>query len=127
MDKTLEREVIIIIDKKLEEHFPKNSFIEMNMNMETVMRHSKKHGVQIEDNNVIMTSVSTSLSNIEKYLVPHPLNNNKGLVSEFESSQGEIERLKGIIKVHNVYFTLLGIAIAGGGVLTWLVKTIFKT
>lgn len=108
MDAKTKDEIVKIVHAELEKHFPQKDFIELRMNMETVMRHSQKHKKETEDNNVLMTSISNTLTNIEMALVPHKLNDNKGLISEFGDAKVEIEKLKGIIRVHRVYFALLG-------------------
>jgi glycerol kinase len=115
-------EIIKIVSEEIEKHFPKKDFIELKMNMETVMRHSEKHKKEVENNNVIMTSVNTTLKNIELSLIPHNLNDNKGLIKEFSDAQVEIEKLKGVINIHKVYFALLGILIVSGGLVAWLTQ-----
>jgi len=126
MDAKSKAEIVNIVNQEIEKHFPKKDFIEMKMNMETVMRHSEKNKKDLEDNNTIMTSIGHTLEKIEKYLVPHEMNNNKGLIREFGDSQVEIERLKGIINVHRVYFILLGVFIVGSGIIAWIAKPILK-
>jgi len=126
MELKLKAEITALVKKEIEFHFPKKDFIELKMNMETVMRHTEKDKKQREDNEVIMISISNTLHNIEKSLIPHSLNNNKGLISEFADAKIEIERLKGVQKVHRVYFALLGFLIVGSGVIGHYVSPILK-
>lgn len=126
MDLKAKNEIIKIVHAELEKHIPKKDFIELKMNMETVMRHSEKNKVEAENNNVLMLSISSTLQSIEKSLVPHSLNNNKGLISEFSDAKVEIEKLKGVIRVHRVYFALLGALIIGSGVIGYSTKPILK-
>ncbi|MFM9826437.1 hypothetical protein [Flavobacterium sp.] len=126
MEIKLKNEVTALVKKEIEAHFPKKDFIELKMNMETVMRHTAKDKKDREDNAVLMSSISSTLQNIEKSLIPHSLNNNKGLISEFADAKIEIERLKGVQKVHRVYFALLGFLIVGSGVIGHYTKPILK-
>ena len=126
MEAKIRAEVITIVSKEIEKHFPKKDLIEMKGNIETLTRHYVKHKKDMEDNNVIMVSISKTLESIEKFLVPHALNNNKGLVKEFSDSQVEIERLKGIINIHRIYFGLLGVFIISGGIITYFTKPFLK-
>ncbi len=126
MDAKTKNEIVKLVQSELEKQFPKKDFIELKMNMETVMRHEEKNRKANEDNNVVMISMNATLDNIEKFLIPHPLNNNKGLVSEFSDSKVEIEKLKGIIRVHRVYFALLGFLILGSGIIAYIAKPIIK-
>jgi hypothetical protein len=126
MEVKLRNEITTLIKKEIESHFPKKDFIELKMNMETLMRHSIKDKKQLEDNNVLMISINKTVDNIEKSLIPHSLNNNKGLVSEFADAKIEIERLKGVQKVHRVYFALLGFLIVGSGIIGHYAKPILK-
>ena len=96
------------------------------MNMETVLRHTAKDKTERENTNVLMTSIGTTLHNIELALVPHQLNDNKGLISEFGDAKVEIEKLKGVINVHKVYFALLGFLIIGSGIIGYYTKPIVK-
>jgi hypothetical protein len=126
MEVKLRNEITTLIKKEIEIHFPKKDFIELKMNMETLMRHSIKDKKQLEDNNVLMISINKTVDNIEKSLIPHSLNNNKGLVSEFADAKIEIERLKGVQKVHRVYFALLGFLIVGSGIIGHYTKPMLK-
>jgi hypothetical protein len=126
MEVKLRNEITTLIKKEIESHFPKKDFIELKMNMETLMRHSIKDKKQLEDNNVLMISINKTVDNIEKSLIPHSLNNNKGLVSEFADAKIEIERLKGVQKVHRVYFALLGFLIVGSGIIGHYTKPMLK-
>jgi hypothetical protein len=73
-----------------------------------------------------MISINKTVDNIEKSLIPHSLNNNKGLVSEFADAKIEIEILKGVQKVHRVYFALLGFLIVGSGIIGHYTKPMLK-
>ena len=126
MDAKIKTEIVKLVHAELEKHIPKKDFIELRMNMETVMRHSEKHKKEVENNNVIMSSINSTLTNIEMALVPHKLNDNKGLISEFGEAKVEIEKLKGIIKVHRVYFALLGALIIGSGIIGYSTRQILK-
>jgi len=126
MDQKTKAEIVSIVNQEIEKHFPKKDFIEMKMNMETVLRHTAKDKVERENMNVLMTSVGASLKNIELLLTPHSLNDNKGLVNEFNAAQIEIEKLKGVINIHKVYFALLGIFIVAGGILAWATKPLLR-
>jgi hypothetical protein len=126
MEVKLRNEITTLIKKEIESHFPKKDFIELKMNMETLMRHSIKDKKQLEDNNVLMISINKTVDNIEKSLIPHSLNNNKGLVSEFADAKIEIEILKGVQKVHRVYFALLGFLIVGSGIIGHYTKPMLK-
>jgi len=126
MDIKAKAEIVKIVHAELEKHIPKKDFIELKMNMETVLRHTAKDKAERENTNILMTSIGNTLQSIELALIPHKLNNNKGLVSEFGDAKVEIEKLKGIIKVHRVYFALLGALIIGSGIIGYYTKPIVK-
>ena len=126
MEVKIKAEITALVKKEIEAHFPRKDFIELKMNMETVMRHTEKDKTQREDNATLMISISKTLESIEKSLIPHSLNNNKGLISEFSDAKIEIEKLKGVIRVHRVYFALLGTLIIGSGIIGHYTKPILK-
>lgn len=104
----MKAEVVAIISREIEKTFPKAAFMDLRIDVEKLTRHLDIYERSNKENEISLKSVSISLLNIESAIVPHKLNDNKGLIKDLSLAKEIIKTQGDILIAHKVYFAILG-------------------